>query len=433
MRERMNVMSALLGVTGIFFAACAVAYNPFTVTLALRVARTLLGKTAGPVPESGDIFRAQWVFAAIAAGCALARWAIGRSATLRRIFRRPVLEKLLLLFLTVAVPITTLEIALRPLAPDRGRGTSLFVRDDTLGWRVRPDATQMWGDVVVSTNEHGQRGPLIPFEKALGLQRILWLGDSVTFGYAVENYEDVFPWIVEQRLEANGHRIETINGAVGGYSPWQEAIWLERDGWNYQPDLVVVGFVLNDVTEKFSLVRFGGRGVSRQLRDSYSSLLDKLFAHSALVSGIQRLMRELKARRRLGENPQLGAIQQEILDVGTLLRQPEQQNVLAAWAITLENLDHIVEICGQRNVELLVVVFPFAVQLEDAQMLRAPQDVVVAWATERRVDVIDLLPTLGSAAVTENLFLDHDHLSVAGHRVVADTLSRFIERKIASR
>ena len=36
--------------------------------------------------------------------------------------------------------------------------------------------------------------------------------------------------------------------------------WLERAGWSYEPDLIVVGFVLNDLTELLSLVRYGGQG-----------------------------------------------------------------------------------------------------------------------------------------------------------------------------
>lgn len=66
--------------------------------------------------------------------------------------------------------------------------------------------------------------------------------------------------------------MEAINAGVGGYSAWQEYEYLRSRGVTLDPDMVVVGFVLNDVTENMDLVQFAGRWEGAQLLQSYYSL-----------------------------------------------------------------------------------------------------------------------------------------------------------------
>jgi len=185
---------------------------------------------------------------------------------------------------------------------------------------------------------------------------------------------------------------------------------------------VVVGFVLNDVTERFDLVAFGGGEQAYQLRESYTSALDRLLSHSAIAFHAGNFARELKARRRLGEDVRLGAIKHEMFDVETLMRRPDQRNVRLAWEMTLADLDRIVALCREGGAEPLVVCFPFAVQLDDPEGLSAPQRVLAGWAREHGVALLDLLPPLAARNREPAIFRDHSHLSARGHAVVADLL-----------
>jgi hypothetical protein len=139
------------------------------------------------------------------------------------------------------------------------------------------------------------------------------------------------------------------------------------------------------------------------------------------------VIREVKARRRLGEDLRLGAIKQEQLDVATLMRRPEQPNVRTAWDFALADVQRIADWCGARDIPVLLVVFPFTVQLDDPAGLSAPQKVIVSYANARGIPTIDLLPLLvdrvrSAGALPSDLFIDHDHLSLEGHRVVAGLL-----------
>jgi lysophospholipase L1-like esterase len=141
----------------------------------------------------------------------------------------------------------TIDVVARPLVP-LPRKSTLFVRDPELGWRLRPSAEDEWDGVPVTVNAKGLRGPEVDYARRQGAARILHLGDSVTVGYGLASHAASYPYLTAERLQRmGGPPIETVNGAVNGYSTWQEVGWLEREGIRYHPDLVVLGFVLNDV------------------------------------------------------------------------------------------------------------------------------------------------------------------------------------------
>lgn len=436
--RRHSVVQLLFVLSGWIFASAAILFNTRGIELLARVARKLFHRPF-LTPDVWRIHDALHDYIIIAALLFFLAWLCGRVAAIDRFVRRPLVEKLTLAFLVVAVPLVWLEVGLRPFLPSHEKSTTLFVKDDTLGWKLRPGAVDRWGDVEVRVNERGFRGPVIPYEKPGRTARVVYLGDSVTFGYRVARWEDTYPFVADSLFKSlSAYRVETVNLAVEGYSQWQQAIVLAQEGDRYHPDLVVIGFVLNDVTEMFYLSRFGGADEGYQLRHSYTSTWDRVLSKSALVYQIQNVTRELKARRKLGQDVRLGAIKQQALDVETLMQHPEQNNVKVAWDIALSDLQSIVDHCSAQNVSVLVVAFPFAVQLSDPDSLSAPQRVLAGYTAARNIPMIDLLPELVAHAhahglTAEDLFVDHDHLSVEGHRVVAQLLHPRIAAILAAR
>lgn len=179
---------------------------------------------------------------------------VRRISWLRAVASKTLVVKILLALFFLVQPLYMLECALDPFTP-KPRG-AIFVQDRELGWKLRPDTENRWGGGFwVKINSKGLRGPEIDYAKSPNVTRILYLGDSATFGFGVMNHKNTFPYQIEAILENDLHcEIETINAGVGGYSPWQEYIYLSQEGTKYNPDLVVVAFMLNDVTEKFGLI-----------------------------------------------------------------------------------------------------------------------------------------------------------------------------------
>jgi lysophospholipase L1-like esterase len=288
---------------------------------------------------------------------------------------------------------------------------------------MRPGVEDEYGGVRVRINGQGLRGPEVGAEKPGGGLRILWLGDSVTFGYGVEREDETFPQAVAARLAQRlGRPVESVNAGVGGWSPWQEQAWLEREGWRFEPDLIVVGFVLNDLTEPLSLVRYGGQGYGWQLARSARGALDRWLSASALAT----VLRDGLATLRFGRDVARGAAELETLDVRRLVADPSAPLFEQSWRIGEANLARIFASARERGVPAALVIFPYSFQLEAPDATSAPQRRLVAFAQAQNVPVLDLLPLL-AAQRGEPLFLDGSHLSVAGHAAVTAALERFLD------
>jgi hypothetical protein len=91
--------------------------------------------------------------------------------------------------------------------------------------------------------------------KPAGTKRILVLGDDQVYGYGVAG-EDSLPKQLEAAYKANAQSVEVLNFGVLGYDTEQEIEFLNTRGIKYHPDIVVLGYVLND-----------NRYASQELRD----------------------------------------------------------------------------------------------------------------------------------------------------------------------
>jgi lysophospholipase L1-like esterase len=126
---------------------------------------------------------------------------------------------------------------------------SFYVSDPMLGDRLNPGYDGYFAGVPVKINSLGFRDPRdYALDKPRGTFRILVLGDSVTFGHGAL-YETTYPYLLEQRLRAWRPDVQwqVWNLGVPGYSTRDELTYLQQVGDRYAPDLVIVGFFINDI------------------------------------------------------------------------------------------------------------------------------------------------------------------------------------------
>lgn len=84
------------------------------------------------------------------------------------------------------------------------------------------------------------------YQKPEDTFRILILGDSITYGQMVE-YKDIFPVQLEQKLTATTNKkVEVISMGLMGWNTMEQLQAIETYGIRFQPDLVIIGFSLND-------------------------------------------------------------------------------------------------------------------------------------------------------------------------------------------
>jgi lysophospholipase L1-like esterase len=152
------------------------------------------------------------------------------------------------------VPIQAVEVHGRgPVTFDNHR--QFFTYDPELGWRGRPSmkgAFAGWEFVTqVSLNELGFRDAAHWRHKQSAQFEILLLGDSIKWGYGVEEgrrYSDLLP----KELQKFGIDAVINNAAVPGYDTGLELLLYRQLKGLGCPDLVLIGLYGNDIWENGS-------------------------------------------------------------------------------------------------------------------------------------------------------------------------------------
>ena len=172
--------------------------------------------------------------------------------------RHPKISLGLILLISFLVFFAFAEVGLRVLAPVSFSNVGFVDTPNGLrfGWgfdpyglvRIEnPDTGEVTSDRV---NKYGWRDRDRAYENPKNAFRVVVLGDSQTFGYIVPK-EKTFTWILQDRMEEEGLNAEIINISYSGWSTSQQLEGLETEGMKYNPDLVIVHFVDNDIDDNF--------------------------------------------------------------------------------------------------------------------------------------------------------------------------------------
>lgn len=167
-------------------------------------------------------------------------------------------KKLLLAAALLLVPCAIAELALRARGydPFGGPGRGDWRRDllrpserPGLVYELVPGARGTGWNTAIEVNSAGFRDREFAREKPPGTLRIAAIGDSLTFGNGVV-LEATYPKVLERRLAeqgaARGLAIEVLNLGIAGYDAAEAAYFLEGIGLEHDPDLVVLGYCIND-------------------------------------------------------------------------------------------------------------------------------------------------------------------------------------------
>jgi lysophospholipase L1-like esterase len=251
---------------------------------------------------------------------------------------------------------------------------------------------------VIRTNSHGMREREIPIEKPASVVRIAALGDSYTFGFGVPGRR-AYPRVLESLLNdgAQGEaRFEVLNFGVGGYSTRDEAIVLRHRALAWKPDLVILGYALNDPEdEPFQPLHAYFRPT--QWWQHFELL--RLFAQARWKWRV----------RRYGDGDYLRSLHGDPRWWG---------NVVNAF----ESIRGATRSAGSR---VLVVIFPMNTVVEWAQYPYADvHEQVARTAVAHGFDALDLLPVFAGRLPGEVRLTDSDaHPNEEGHRLAAEAIA----------
>jgi len=316
----------------------------------------------------------------------------------------------------------------------------------------RPGAIRTWGPDAsskhIQINKWGHHDDDFPMKKKTLEFRGLILGDSITMGHGVTS-DETFSNQLEDLLEKKDTRYKTfqiINTGVQGYSTSQEYNLLLRS-LIFDPDFIAIGFCMNDITEP-SIVdkNFGGVGIDyhniMQVSSSFTSYLINETGIGRTIQKLQDSKRSLKSEKKFA-----------IYNVKNMVSEAvDEKLLLENWNVVLSSLGQIYDLAKEKNIPVVLLIFPHTFQLMNKSFQR-PQQKLLEHAQKYSVDVIDFtkifeelffekkdIEGLLQSGISyddiyllydkkiKQYFLDFDHYTVEGHQLVATELSKYLLR-----
>ena len=302
---------------------------------------------------------------------------------------------------------------LAPALPEQYRD---FIRDPYLAFRKEPNVVRRGTsrskeyDFEYRHNSEGFRDREHPIEKADGVFRILALGDSFTWGVGAA-FEETYLARLETMLNDRGPghpEIEIIKAGQPRYFPEIERRMLEVYAPKYDPDLVMVAFLPNDIKD----TALGMDALRTPRSDGYlftqrSARVGSLGTWLYLNVHLARLV--LSAYLSLDEAPRPSP--------GDLPRE----NVGKSWELIKKEYRRMSEIARDIGAAFVVIHIPLPnLSPDDGYALHA--------RLGRSVDAfVDTQPALLAVREASGRFLywpKDGHCDADGYRVIAETLFR---------
>jgi lysophospholipase L1-like esterase len=269
-----------------------------------------------------------------------------------------------------------------------------------IGHVHRPNSEARLMGVDVKINSDGFRDREYPVARD-GKYRMIFLGDSLTFGWGVEKAK-TFEEILERELSTR-RPTEIINFGVGNYNTVQEVNLFLDKGLKYQPDQVVIFYFINDAEPT-----------------PHKSDWEFL-ANSRIVTFFWSRVNMLRAR--FGFMKSFQAYYDDLYTDG----QP-------GWLAAKKALLQIRDICAAKHIVLQVVLLPELHRL-DKYPFAAQDSKIMAFLHDNHIAALDLAPSFAGEKNPMRLWVapDDAHPNAIAHALIAKYSLGFIEEGMHER
>ncbi|MDD3558406.1 MAG: SGNH/GDSL hydrolase family protein [Melioribacteraceae bacterium] len=311
-------------------------------------------------------------------------------------------------------------------------GYGLWKHDRELHFVHRPNSTYTWGseydNKLIKINSDGYHDDDFNEIKKVEEIRIFILGNSITMGHGV-NKDETFSTQLEQFYDSCF--VNVFNLGVQGYSTMQELEVLKRN-IKFEPDIIFIGFCLNDITEPTYVNKnSGGTGYDyHQIYQISNSILGYLINET----GFGKLLYRMKYSEEL-KNSKLN----ELKYVQALSKDPYfEKKIEESWKQNLESIKKINVVTDSLSSDFFVLIFPYTFQLFNDD-LKKPQNILKSFLSHESISYLDFTDIFKNIIQKEidsgaNLnqsiskyYLDEDHYTVTGHRVIAKHIKQFLD------
>lgn len=305
------------------------------------------------------------------------------------------------------------------------------------GRKIRPG----FFDHTYSHNSLGFRGSKeYRYEKQTD-HRLLFLGDSFTYGFGV-NDDQTFPYLTEKYLLDEHLSIEVVNTGASGKGTDYELKLFQVLGYKYKPDLTILCFTANDFIDnergEYFSVSPQGEISPKTLKAGRGIIKNILYAvpgYNWLVSWSQaaNLVKEASVKWFFRQADPI-----VLKQGGLVFAHPELHQGYATEGnrkLTEIYIKYIIKSVRDAGSSLMIVYVPMSMEVEAYRKNRqissdeAAFTKIVKTQGER---IFSLTPVLAaSEEPIDRLYFRNDgHWTVSGNTVVARYLSEHIKSRL---
>jgi lysophospholipase L1-like esterase len=298
----------------------------------------------------------------------------------------------------------------------RPRSETWALYDPDLGYRPNPG--------YADTNAAGLRDH--PVTPKAGRFRVLMLGDSV--GYYGDTIDDTWIGRLRQKLGRSSEvaPLDVLNGSIRGYTNYQELVFLKKYGLALEPDLVGLGFVLNDLHRILHTFKIENGRIVGETYDFTPEAVESLDSPAFRLARQSRLL--VRLRRAL--DPAISSVQYRFSNGFSFDYRPDMNTAWkdASWLGVKSQMEEMQALGVQHGFRLFMVVFPFADQYRTAYLaadrdyVLKPQRLADALCRQLSIPCLDLYPALNPT----HFLQDGIHLTAVGRQRVAEEVAAFL-------
>ena len=338
---------------------------------------------------------------------------------IKRMKRKDLAINLGLLFATILLFFGGIEIALRVsgLVSVKPNPPKIYQKSTNpeISYELKPNSSEYAYRSTVTTNSLGFRSPEIDPNKPL----LVFLGDSITFGYGVNDNETI-----TSRIQAEIPEWSVLNTASPGYNLRQQTAVYRGKIKKLDPKALVLIFHFNDV-EDFGVAKLDDQGILRpegwQPTERICTPIERgilqfipgkcwLDMHSAFYIAVKKFVSAREGKKSLKE--------QEL----AMQENTDEENVtnvsLQKYASYLDTLVRSMP----KNLPRLFIIWP------ERHMHPLARPKLAKIAEQRGFTVLDLYETFGNHA--ETLSWDTVHPSSKTAAQAADIILQTLEKNV---
>ena len=271
-------------------------------------------------------------------------------------------------------------------------------------WEPTPGARKIIGGIEYAVNANGFRGYKYNKAKDDGVLRIAVVGDSVTWG--LTDFEDTYPRVMERELllGLKGEKVEVLNFGIEGTDSQHQLNLLKERVVDYDPDIVVLGYCLNDMSlTSTNPVILWFIGHVRFLNFVAVKGMTFISAVRAWAGNLTGKTYYKRVNGYYNDTKRVTKMRHILLEMKTILQA--------------------------RGTKFMIAIFPFRQQFGKGAEFK-PQETILTVCTETGIDCLNNFDDMARHNPAE-LYLEDDfiHFSSLGNKILARSIESFLYKK----